>query len=241
MAHEPQSAYNQGTWSLSEQMLFKQACITHGWGKWKNVATVVTSRNTEQIKSHAQKFVKHHLSEKLELENAHYNNDFNAAVKINHNGKINIEEKGPAKKSELKALSVPAAEPSDYDVLCGLGDAYGHYVGNRRFGVVVEMSVDKYWVGNEKRKLDIVNQMILWMRGCNPPGRFLSTVSGEWKVADAAYVRVFIEETFRSYVQMKTLQTKRAKDKQTSKTKSVSKAKTASKPSPARGKKTLVK
>jgi hypothetical protein len=36
--------------------MIQQACVRHGWGRWKEIASFVPSRSRSQVKSHAQKF-----------------------------------------------------------------------------------------------------------------------------------------------------------------------------------------
>jgi 2-hydroxy-3-keto-5-methylthiopentenyl-1-phosphate phosphatase len=36
--------------------MIQQACVHHGWGRWKDIARNVPSRSRSQVKSHAQKF-----------------------------------------------------------------------------------------------------------------------------------------------------------------------------------------
>jgi len=48
-----------GPWTETEQLQFRQGCILHGWGEWGGIEEFVTTRSRAQIKSHAQKFLKH--------------------------------------------------------------------------------------------------------------------------------------------------------------------------------------
>ena len=46
-------------WTTYENKLFRKGVVKHGWGKWKLISEkCVTSRTMEQVKSHAQKFLK---------------------------------------------------------------------------------------------------------------------------------------------------------------------------------------
>jgi predicted Co/Zn/Cd cation transporter (cation efflux family) len=72
--------------------------------------------------------------------------------------------------------------PSNYDVLCGSGQAFFHHIGNRRFRIMIEMNIERY----EKEYLKVgrgenceiheiiaqINQSIA--ARCDPPGRFLA-------------------------------------------------------------------
>jgi len=46
-------------WTTVEQQQFKKGVIKHGWGKWKLLSEkCIATRTMEQVKSHAQKFLK---------------------------------------------------------------------------------------------------------------------------------------------------------------------------------------
>ena len=60
-----------GPWTSQEASQFSEAITLYGWGQWEKFHTVVTTRTKEQIKSHAQKFLKHHSEEKLRLDKEH--------------------------------------------------------------------------------------------------------------------------------------------------------------------------
>eukprot|EP00571_Detonula_confervacea_P017574 CAMPEP_0172311886 /NCGR_PEP_ID=MMETSP1058-20130122/15950_1 /TAXON_ID=83371 /ORGANISM="Detonula confervacea, Strain CCMP 353" /LENGTH=573 /DNA_ID=CAMNT_0013025195 /DNA_START=25 /DNA_END=1746 /DNA_ORIENTATION=+ len=60
-----------GTWTLDEQHQFERGVITHGWGNWRTIELLVPTRDRIQIKSHAQKFRKHHPIEYATLQQDH--------------------------------------------------------------------------------------------------------------------------------------------------------------------------
>lgn len=51
---------NSGEWSELERAQFEKGCMLHGWGNWVAIEPCVPTRTTVQIKSHAQKYRKHH-------------------------------------------------------------------------------------------------------------------------------------------------------------------------------------
>eukprot|EP00584_Thalassiosira_punctigera_P011344 CAMPEP_0172563264 /NCGR_PEP_ID=MMETSP1067-20121228/100142_1 /TAXON_ID=265564 ORGANISM="Thalassiosira punctigera, Strain Tpunct2005C2" /NCGR_SAMPLE_ID=MMETSP1067 /ASSEMBLY_ACC=CAM_ASM_000444 /LENGTH=866 /DNA_ID=CAMNT_0013353677 /DNA_START=265 /DNA_END=2865 /DNA_ORIENTATION=+ len=60
-----------GAWTFTEQEQFKDGCIIYGWGNWSCIESCVPTRTNAQVKSHAQKFQKHHPLEKQEIEMEH--------------------------------------------------------------------------------------------------------------------------------------------------------------------------
>jgi len=50
-----------GEWTNTEHKQFKEGIIKYGWGCWKEMAdTIITTRDRQQVKSHAQKLKKNH-------------------------------------------------------------------------------------------------------------------------------------------------------------------------------------
>mmetsp|Transcript_28967 Transcript_28967/g.61212 ORF Transcript_28967/g.61212 Transcript_28967/m.61212 type:complete len:668 (-) Transcript_28967:200-2203(-) len=68
-----QSHVKEGTgpWTKGEQELFEFGCTVHGWGKWILIEKMIPTRSRCQVKSHAQKFSKHHPWKKKQLEMKH--------------------------------------------------------------------------------------------------------------------------------------------------------------------------
>jgi len=60
-----------GPWTFTEQEQFKDACILYGWGNWTNIESCIPTRTNAQVKSHAQKFQKHHPEEKQRTDMEH--------------------------------------------------------------------------------------------------------------------------------------------------------------------------
>ena len=50
--------FREGRWSEDEHELFQRGVERFGWGNWAMMATMIPSRSTKQIKSHAQKVAK---------------------------------------------------------------------------------------------------------------------------------------------------------------------------------------
>lgn len=84
--------------------------------------------------------------------------------------------------SSAEAITHPAAfiMPSNYDVLCGSGQAFFHHIGNRRFRIMIEMNIERY--EKEYQKVgrgenfsihEIVAQINKSIATRSPPGRFL--------------------------------------------------------------------
>jgi len=63
--------YSTGPWGEVEHKQFMDATQQHGWGNWKMVQQNIPSRNRNQVKSHAQKFAKHHPDDKKRIIEAH--------------------------------------------------------------------------------------------------------------------------------------------------------------------------
>lgn len=85
--------------------------------------------------------------------------------------------------SSAEAITHPAAfiMPSNYDVLCGSGQAFFHHIGNRRFRIMIEMNIERY--EREYQKVgrgenfsihEIVAQINKSIATMSPPGRFLA-------------------------------------------------------------------
>jgi len=103
--------------------------------------------------------------------------------------------------------------PSNYDVLCGSGQAFFHHIGNRRFRIMVEMNIERY----EKEYLKVgrgenceiheiiaqINQSIA--ARCDPPGRFLAMDmnTGWWRVLSPMYSQLKVEQTLFQCMQVK--------------------------------------
>jgi SHAQKYF class myb-like DNA-binding protein len=60
-----------GSWTSLEHMQFENGCILFGWGNWKMAESIIPSRNSVQIKSHAQKYSKTRPHEKERLMREH--------------------------------------------------------------------------------------------------------------------------------------------------------------------------
>ncbi len=84
--------------------------------------------------------------------------------------------------SSAEAITHPTAfiMPSNYDVLCGSGQAFFHHIGNRRFRIMIEMNIERY--EKEYQKVgrgenfsihEIVAQINKSIATRSPPGRFL--------------------------------------------------------------------
>ncbi len=82
-----------------------------------------------------------------------------------------------------EAITHPASfiMPSNYDVLCGTGQAFFHHIGNRRFRIMIEMNIERY--EKEYQKVgrgenfsihEIVAQINKSIATRCPPGRFLA-------------------------------------------------------------------
>mmetsp|Transcript_5613 Transcript_5613/g.12174 ORF Transcript_5613/g.12174 Transcript_5613/m.12174 type:complete len:851 (+) Transcript_5613:304-2856(+) len=60
-----------GPWTSEEHEQFKDGCILYGWGDWRGIASCISTRTNAQVKSHAQKFQKHHPEEKEKMQMEH--------------------------------------------------------------------------------------------------------------------------------------------------------------------------
>lgn len=86
--------------------------------------------------------------------------------------------------STAEEITHPAAfvVPSNYDVLCGPGQAFFHHIGNRRFRILIEMNMERYEQEYEKVGRgenfaihEIVSQILESIANkCDPKGRFLA-------------------------------------------------------------------
>lgn len=86
-----------GSWTNLEHMQFEKGCILYGWGNWKLLESLIPSRNSVQIKSHAQKISKNRPYEKERLLRGH---------KDHHERQSQImkREAAPTEKSTAKRL-----------------------------------------------------------------------------------------------------------------------------------------
>jgi len=117
--------------------------------------------------------------------------------------------------NSVESIPHPAAfiMPSNYDVLCGSGQAFFHHIGNRRFRIVVEMNMERY--EKEYQKVDrgepnsqihdIVEQINQSIAKCDPPGRFLAMDmnTGWWRVLSPMYSQLKVEHTLLQCMQVK--------------------------------------
>ena len=116
--------------------------------------------------------------------------------------------------SRVELIPHPAAfiMPSNYDVLCGSGQAFFHHIGNRRFRIVVEMNIQRY--EKEYRKVErgeiceiheLVAEINQSIARCEPQGRFLAMDmnTGWWRVLSPMYSQLKIEQTLLQCMQVK--------------------------------------
>lgn len=81
-----------GNWNDTERQKFVAGCIIFGWGKWSALATLVSTRDKHQIKSHAQKFQLHRPKEYQELMAYHNGDELsdNCSTKSNVSGNDSV-------------------------------------------------------------------------------------------------------------------------------------------------------
>eukprot|EP00571_Detonula_confervacea_P009121 CAMPEP_0172317988 /NCGR_PEP_ID=MMETSP1058-20130122/33532_1 /TAXON_ID=83371 /ORGANISM="Detonula confervacea, Strain CCMP 353" /LENGTH=887 /DNA_ID=CAMNT_0013032697 /DNA_START=260 /DNA_END=2920 /DNA_ORIENTATION=+ len=91
-----------GTWTDMENLQFEKGCILHGWGNWRVVASCIPSRNSGQLKSHAQKFRKHRPAEKERFEREH-----KRLVQLAKRGVSADKARGKSKKKKPAAKRLP--------------------------------------------------------------------------------------------------------------------------------------
>jgi len=114
----------------------------------------------------------------------------------------------------VESIPHPAAfiMPSNYDVLCGSGQAFFNHVGNRRFRIMVEMNIERYEIEYQKVELGenseihkIVEQINHSIARCDPPGRFLAMdmTTGWWRVLSPMYSQLKVEHTLLQCMQVK--------------------------------------
>mmetsp|Transcript_22467 Transcript_22467/g.32099 ORF Transcript_22467/g.32099 Transcript_22467/m.32099 type:complete len:607 (+) Transcript_22467:202-2022(+) len=116
--------------------------------------------------------------------------------------------------SSAEAITHPAAYiiPSNYDVLCGSGQAFFHHIGNRRFRIMIEMNIERY--EKEYQKVgrgenfsihEIVAQINKSIASRCPPGRFLAMdmQTGWWRVLSPMYSQLKVEQTLFQCMQVK--------------------------------------
>eukprot|EP00804_Cyclotella_cryptica_P028495 CCRYP_014788-RA/>CCRYP_014788-RA protein AED:0.11 eAED:0.11 QI:0/-1/0/1/-1/1/1/0/232 len=219
---------SRGVWTANEQELFKLGCISCGWGQWTKIATSIPTRNTNQVKSHAQKFAQHHPLEKKLLELKHARTKLDEAKFFvgeletqplrnpNSTSSVSLQKKDATDVS----LGIVVESPAKFDVICALGEAYSiQHSGNRRFQVLIEENLYKYELlsssvvskltymsdtkDKEKAKL-LFDDMLSLIKKFG--GRFITrNKSGQWKVASDSLALRKIEATFISYGEMKAI------------------------------------
>ncbi|KAL7493421.1 hypothetical protein ACHAWT_002580 [Skeletonema menzelii] len=117
--------------------------------------------------------------------------------------------------SSAEAITHPAAfiVPSNFDVLCGSGQAFFHHIGNRRFRIMIEMNMERY--EQEYHKVgrgenfaihEIVAQILESIANrCDPRGRFLAMdmQTGWWRVLSPMYSQLKVEQSLLQCMQVK--------------------------------------
>ena len=66
---------SSGIWSDIECQRFEAGCIIFGWGEWLPISNIISTRDRQQVKSHAQKFMIHRPNEYQELVAYHRDGD----------------------------------------------------------------------------------------------------------------------------------------------------------------------
>ncbi|KAL7479425.1 hypothetical protein ACHAW6_005156 [Cyclotella cf. meneghiniana] len=96
--------------------------------------------------------------------------------------------------------------PSNYDILCGQNSKdYFHHIGNRRFRILIEMSLKRYETlllhptdDSRDSIQKLVAETLLSVSKCDPPGRFLGMdfSTGRWRILNPIFAQSKTEQTF---------------------------------------------
>mmetsp|Transcript_5901 Transcript_5901/g.14783 ORF Transcript_5901/g.14783 Transcript_5901/m.14783 type:complete len:915 (-) Transcript_5901:132-2876(-) len=104
---------DRGAWTEKEQTLFEDGCLLHGWGNWKSIELMIPTRDRKQVKSHAQKFQKHHGEKKKELDLEH-----RRLVKVEEKVAEKIARGGTKKRKALDTAASPDGAVSSSKKRC---------------------------------------------------------------------------------------------------------------------------
>jgi len=96
----------QGLWSNAEKSQFFEGIIAHGWGKWSTIQQLLPTRSRTQIKSHAQKYLKHHPDKCHDLIQEH--EECTAASESSVAKKIQKKKATPRRRGRLSKAKTPS-------------------------------------------------------------------------------------------------------------------------------------
>ncbi|KAL3776061.1 hypothetical protein HJC23_008216 [Cyclotella cryptica] len=112
----------------------------------------------------------------------------------------------PPDTHEMPSLPPSYIVPSNYDILCGQNSKdYFHHIGNRRFRILIEMSVKRYETlllhptdDSRDSIQTLVGETLLSVSKCDPPGRFLGMdfSTGRWRILNPIFAQLKTEQTF---------------------------------------------
>jgi SHAQKYF class myb-like DNA-binding protein len=99
-------------WTDAEKHAFKRALEKHAWGNWKVISQEMTTRTSDQVKSHAQKYARKHPEEAARYKTispikAHYHKSNSIETKYKFRippGKVPIHRPRPIKASSGQAF-----------------------------------------------------------------------------------------------------------------------------------------
>lgn len=215
-------------WTSDEHSLFLEGCVNHGWGRWKDIAASIPTRNMIQVKSHAQKFAAAHPGQKRAIEMEHAWKELASGGNPSNDEAVSDSDKGgqqelqdqmgqpkpPVRGAYLRRVSndlcsrpdpppTPVIIPTKFDVICALGEAYSmNHVGNWRFQWIIVINLHKFTSATSVYEKKLMIEEVLTMIKCSG-GRFVQRRdSGEWKVGSDAFARKKIEMSFISYVEV---------------------------------------
>lgn len=190
-----------GKWSELEKAAFELGCERFGWGAWKSIADqLIPTRSRIQVKSYAQKLrtARQNIAKEKKLKmSAVERNLFKTkdekrakAAASDYHETINecvLEvQHGHDPMNYAVESNCSSIFPSAYDVCCGSSPHdYCRSVGNRRFRLMVEMSLyrcERLLQGELWDK--IVTDIFRSFTSCNPPVRFLAIdfATGKWRL-----------------------------------------------------------
>ena len=101
--------------------------------------------------------------------------------------------------------------------MCGAGRIdFFHHIGNRRFRVMIEMNIQRYeqayissfsnnGVGGEECLQKLIDEILVSLSKCDPPGRFLGMdmTNGTWNLLNPVFASLKTETTFFECLQVK--------------------------------------
>ena len=153
---------------------------------------------------------------------------------------VDVGEDASSKNDDLLSPAVDPTlyvVPSNYDVLCGRGQSFFHHIGNRRFRIMIEMTIERYKNaylvslpsngtiatdngsvrgGGEDSVQKLIDETLHSLSMCDPPARFLGMdmSTGRWRALNPVFAQLKTEQTFFECLQVGQLRQARQREEE---------------------------